>query len=434
LGRVGGGDGAVVLSTDFSGDKVVNSGGSALIQGATGVRIDGLGTITNTGTIAGTGGVGVDLAGGGTVVDSGTIVGSNGTAISFGGTGSNLLVLEHGYALNGDVATSTSAGAINKLELAGSVGAALTVNYNGLGLTNFQDVLFGSGGDDTLDISNTSGTLPVTISGLNQTGDIIDLTAIGTNGTISSQSASEVTVAGSLGSVTVLLDGSDAAVFQVLSDAANGTDLEPACFCRGTLIRTPDGEVPVEMLAIGDLVLTATGVARPIKWIGQRSYAARFAYGRRHILPICVAAGAIGNRVPSRDLWLSPNHALYLDGVLIEARDLVNGASIVQRQTAAAAIEYFHIELDSHDVLIAEGALAETYSEDGNRLLFHNATEYRMLYPDDDAQPARYCAPRLAEGELVERVRTQIARRVRMRAAPAANSAGSWTSRERSTR
>jgi hypothetical protein len=88
----------------------------------------------------------------------------------------------------------------------------------------------------------------------------------------------------------------------------------------------------------------------------------------------------------------------------------------------------------SHDVLIAEGALAETYSEDGNRLLFHNATEYRMLYPDDDAQPARYCAPRLAEGELVERVRTQIARRVRMRAAPAANSAGSWTSRERSTR
>jgi hypothetical protein len=66
----------------------------------------------------------------------------------------------------------------------------------------------------------------------------------------------------------------------------------------------------------------------------------------------------------------------------------------------------------SHDVLIAEGALAETYSEDGNRILFRNATEYRMLYPHDDGRSARYCAPRLADGELVERVRAQIARRV----------------------
>ncbi|MGO9700164.1 MAG: Hint domain-containing protein [Xanthobacteraceae bacterium] len=182
------------------------------------------------------------------------------------------------------------------------------------------------------------------------------------------------------------------------------------CYCPGTLIQTKRGQKKVEKLKIGDKVMTASGEARPIKWIGRRSYSGRFVMGRKDILPICIKAGALEDNVPKRDLWISPNHAMYLDGVLIEAKDLVNGVSIVQAESAES-VEYYHVELDSHDVLIAEGALAESYIDDDNRLLFHNAHEYREKYPDQVIGPAQYYAPRCDSGYELETVRQRIALR-----------------------
>jgi Hint domain len=182
------------------------------------------------------------------------------------------------------------------------------------------------------------------------------------------------------------------------------------CYCRGTLIMTEQGEVPVERLRIGDRVMTGSREARPIKWIGRRSYSGRFALGQTQILPICITAGALDDGVPRRDLWISPNHAMHLEGVLIEAKDLVNGVSIYQAETVDQ-IEYFHIELDSHDLIIAEGAWSESFINDDNRGLFHNAYEYRALYPDMEGMPAQYCAPRLDSGIEVERARRKIAGR-----------------------
>jgi hypothetical protein len=187
-----------------------------------------------------------------------------------------------------------------------------------------------------------------------------------------------------------------------------------ACYGRGTLIATPRGEVPVEDLSIGDEVVTASGALRPIKWIGRRSYGGRFIIGRTDILPICIKAGALDANVPRRDLWISPHHAMYLEGALIEVKDLVNGVSIVQAQ-AVDKVEYFHIELDSHDVIVAEGALSETFLDDNSRGMFHNAHEYHALYPDDRAAGAamcaQYCAPRLEDGYEVETIRRRIAQR-----------------------
>jgi hypothetical protein len=196
--------------------------------------------------------------------------------------------------------------------------------------------------------------------------------------------------------------------------ATQTVDLTP-CYRRGTLIEAARGQKKVEKLKIGDKVRTASGALRPIKRIGRRSYAGRFVMGRKDILPVCIRAGAIGENLPERDLWISPNHAMYfqgnhLSGVLIEAKDLVNGVSIVQAERVES-LEYVHIELDSHDVIIAEGALSETFIDDDSRAMFHNARDYDTLYAKEFTAPAHYCAPRLNEGYQVEAVRQRLALR-----------------------
>jgi hypothetical protein len=202
------------------------------------------------------------------------------------------------------------------------------------------------------------------------------------------------------GDVTIAAPGYSSSDFSFTSN--NGTlevqDTQNPCYCRGTLILTELGERPVEDLKIGDLVATRTGL-RPIKWIGTRAYDPRFIRGQKSVLPIVISAGAMGAGVPSRDLWVSPEHALYIDSALVPARLLVNGMTINQVE-AVERLEYFHIELDSHDVILAEGTPAETYIECDNRRIFHNAAEYAGLYPETPLSDAvAFCAPRLEEGD-----------------------------------
>jgi hypothetical protein len=201
--------------------------------------------------------------------------------------------------------------------------------------------------------------------------------------------------------------------FHLQEDAFGNTEVtsdDTPCYCRGTLIATDHGQMEVEKLKIGDKAITASGMARPIKWIGRRSYGGRFVMGRTNILPICIKAGALEDNMPRRDLWISPHHAMYLEGVLIEAKDLINGLSIIQAERVEK-VEYFHIELETHDVIIAEGAFSESFLDDDSRGMFHNAHEYRSLYPDAAALAPQYCVPRLDDGYEVEAARQRIALR-----------------------
>ena len=180
-----------------------------------------------------------------------------------------------------------------------------------------------------------------------------------------------------------------------------------ACYCLGTRILTTRGEITVEALAIGDTVITASGQRRPVKWLGNRSYAGRFLTGNRNVQPVRLRAGSLGDGLPRRDLLVSPEHALLLGGMLIPARHLVNGTSIT-RECGRERVDYFHIELDSHDVLLAEGAPSESFMDDDSRGVFHNAVEFALLYPDAP-QPDGYCARRVEHGAELEAIRRRLA-------------------------
>jgi Hint domain len=133
--------------------------------------------------------------------------------------------------------------------------------------------------------------------------------------------------------------------------------------------------------------------------------------GNSEVQPICFKAGSIADQVPSRDLYVSPEHAMYLDGVLVPARHLVNGVSILKVE-GMEEIEYFHLEFDRHVVIFAEGAAAESFVDDDSRMLFHNADEYRALYPDEPrGSPAEFCAPRVEKGAALDRIRRTLATR-----------------------
>ena len=389
-----------------AGGYVTNTA-SAFIGG--GVKIDQTaGTVINLGVIEDPGYAGVELAQGGTVIDAGTIIGSASGAfgaVFLGGSGNNLLELETGYHLVGAVYGLGSAQ--NTLELSGSLGA-ITARYDNLGLSNFQTLEFGAnfGHDETFLFTNTAGTLPVTIANFATLQDIVDLRDLGApvsynlNGDL-------LTIVGSAGTVALHLGGSYATQFHLYSDLHGGTDVEPACFARGTLILTEAGERPVESLAIGDKVTTLAGDLRPVKWIGRRGYKGAFLLRNSEVWPVRVRAGALGPDRPRRDLYLSAHHAIFLDGLLFPAECLVNGSSIL-RCDCPEAIEYFHIELASHDLILAEGAAAETFVDCDSRGIFHNAHEFALLYPGEEPPRWRFCAPRVEAGRDLDRVRARL--------------------------
>jgi autotransporter passenger strand-loop-strand repeat protein len=175
------------------------------------------------------------------------------------------------------------------------------------------------------------------------------------------------------------------------------------CFLAGTRIMTPRGAAAVETLRIGDKVLTAAGRAETIEWIGQRSYDARFAAGNHLVRPVRLQADAIAAGVPSRDLYISPGHGIFVDGVLIPAWRLINGRTITQPDLAQADISYFHIELASHAVILAENCPAETYLDTGARTQFQNAATYTRR-----ADTAITPLPRVESGFALNVIKTKL--------------------------
>ncbi|WP_298292260.1 Hint domain-containing protein [uncultured Litoreibacter sp.] len=160
----------------------------------------------------------------------------------------------------------------------------------------------------------------------------------------------------------------------------------PPCFGKGTMIRTPDGERPVEELRVGDLVETLEHGARPIVWTGTCTYpaAGRFA-------PIRFDAGVLGN---SRALWLSPQHRVQFKGwqadylfgeraVLVAAHSFVDGRTV--RRVEGSFVTYFHVMFDRHEIIFSEGVPTESFFAGDTTLRAMDEdtrAELRLLFPD----------------------------------------------------
>jgi Hint domain len=151
------------------------------------------------------------------------------------------------------------------------------------------------------------------------------------------------------------------------------------CFMGGTRILTPSGEVNVEDLRRGDLVLTLDGSAAPVRWIGRQAVTNTFAV--EATLPVRIKAGALDVNVPSRDLLVSDRHALLVDGILIQAGALMNGATVSRERDAPNHFVYYHVELDNHSLILADNTPAETFIDNVDRERFDNWHEYQALYP-----------------------------------------------------
>jgi hypothetical protein len=185
----------------------------------------------------------------------------------------------------------------------------------------------------------------------------------------------------------------------------------PPCFLRGTKLRATDGERNVEDIAVGDLLLTAFGQSRAIQWVGRWHVRKRTGEPwSKDVRPVRIKQSALGPNIPYADLYVTQGHAIFVDGVLIPAGQLINGTSITLYDAEEVdELEYFHVKLASHDVILAAGAPSETL------LKYPNAT-------GDLASPApkrgaveneTHCAPILCNGN-----RSAIAVRMRSLATP----------------
>ena len=317
--------------------------------------------------------------------------------------------------------------AINEGLLGLSVGSATTYNVGAgssisvtpglsVGLLSGRSVIFSGDGTSSFNYDGSAATLGVQGFGL---GDSLNAEGSAFNNFVynGGSGIATLTYGTGLGTVTFNITGMDPALAaEIAADPSafineDGALVAPVCFLAGTMIAVPGGERAVEELAIGDMVLTAGGETRPVLWIGRQTLHRHFGDPlRTH--PIRIAAGALGDSLPTRDLFVSPDHALLLEGQLVQAGALVNGTTVVKHKPEEPRYTYYHIELQDHALVLAEGVAAETFVDNVTRGRFDNYAEYEALYGTDAAAIAEMDLPRVKSArQLPDSLRTRLAAR-----------------------
>jgi hypothetical protein len=376
------------------------------------------------GSITLTGADGLAATGGAVLIGAGAVLATTAASVS-AATVSVAGTLDDTGALS-----TGAAGGAGTITIAATGSLIIGAGASGVGIT-FAD----SGGllDFTSDDSSVlTGGLTSIISGFDAASDIVAFGALtydpldsytyGAGALTILQGATELARL-ALDATTLNAAGQDGG-FTLIAGAADELDVTPdqsevtalPCFAAGTRLLTDRGAVPVEALAIGDRVITADGSAEPIAWIGKRRVDCRRHREPRAVLPVRIAAHAFADGRPGRDLFLSPDHAIFAEDVLIPVKHLIDGAAA--RQVEVAEVTYVHIELRQHQILLAEGLAVESYIDAGDRAGFSGGSVV-ALHPgwgpaSRDAallMEALTYAPIRVMGAEVDRVRARLAAR-----------------------
>jgi hypothetical protein len=426
---------------------VINAGSIGDAGTAAAVSLYDGGSLTNasTGTITGNSTVVYFTGGSSTLINSGMI---SGGAVNFSDGFTNRLVLDPGAIFGGPVNGGNTIGSalVSTLELDFGASAG-TLSGLGTQFINFAQTTIDPNSSWTLTGTNAlatgttlanAGTLTLSDALLNDGGIVINdgslivdpstlsLAALSGTGEVVIESGSTVTVSGSVSAgETIVFSGNDA-VLNILDSAGffgnivgqgPSDQVNISCFAAGTLIETKSGLVPVEALSERDHLQTALGGPGRIVWIGSRKVNCAQHPNPETVWPVRVRAGAFAAGMPKRDLWLSPDHAVYANDVLIPIKHLINGCTITQEPRDE--VTYYHVELEQHDVVLAEGLPAESYLDTGDRFNFENGSGPVVLHPNFSVRmwEAMGCAPLVVTGPALTSVRTRLLQRAAQLAA-----------------
>ncbi len=365
-------------------------------------------------------------------------VGVNGMATFAGATLSGWGLVDHEITGAGTVVAASNqtlhlVDAITDAATLYSIQANATLLVDQLSATNVTFSFLGSIGS----LDSNDNFVSATISGLVATHsldpastNVIDLAGVDSS-TVDVTQGSGTGITGTIAfddlegshtyKLTNIVTSGGPWELQVFDDGKGGTQLflSTVCYAAGTRILTANGEVPVEQLAPGDLVVTidrGTRTLQPVKWIGERRLDLAAHPHPELAAPVRIRKDAFSEGIPTRDLLLSPEHCVFADGKLIPVRLLINSMTIVQ-ECLPRRVHYYHVEMPRHSILLAEGLPAESYLDTGNRAFFANAGLALVLHPEFHVNAGLKCweldacAPLAVGAAAIEPVWHDLARR-----------------------
>ncbi|ARW11620.1 Hint domain-containing protein [Acetobacter ascendens] len=400
------------INAASKGQVYVSNGGSTtgtiLSDEGTAETVQGGGAASGTHV---TSGASLTVSAGASATD--TLVSANGNLLVSGGTIVDTTITSGGEATLYDTSTADTI----TVESGGSVAFEDNSTLSGtLTLQNGGSATIQAGTSGTIDMAGSSntgvvisgltsgGTATTIISGFNGVsgGDSDGIELAGLNAadvtSVTYPSADQASLLLTNGkTVTLNIAGAEKAGY-TLASGANGDLIYEVCFLSGSMIRTPEGDVAVEDIQIGDQVVTFDwtnnkNVLRSVAWVGKTHATVRSGLPHDEAgYPVRVLKDAVSDGVPYKDMLITAEHCLFFDGKFVPVRMLVNGVSIFY-DTSITSYDYYHVETEQHSVITADGMLTESYLDTGNRRAFRQEGKVATLrhttqnWKDDAAAP-----------------------------------------------